>query len=69
MIIRNKYIVYITAKIIKTNYEIYGIFDVPNRSKSFFNKQKFNIYLYRFLGLLNSMFGKKSWYRNSDFNK
>ena len=35
----------------------------------FFNKQKFNIYLYRFLGLLNSMFGKKSWYRNSDFKK
>tara|TARA_B110001454_G_scaffold214634_1_gene234737 strand:+ start:354 stop:1259 length:906 start_codon:yes stop_codon:yes gene_type:complete len=33
----------------------------------FFNKEKFNIYKYRFLGLLNSMFGKKSWYRNPDF--
>ena len=35
----------------------------------FFNEQKFNIYLYRFLGLLNSMLGKKSWYRNYDFDK
>jgi GT2 family glycosyltransferase len=34
----------------------------------FFDKKKYNIYLYRFLGLLNSMLGRKSWYRNSDFN-
>ena len=28
-----------------------------------FNKFKKKIYIMRFLGLLNSMFGKKSWYR------
>ena len=36
--------------------------------KIFYNKDKFYINLYRFLGLLDSMLGKKSAYRNPDFS-
>ena len=40
----------------KTNHEIYGIFDVPNRLKSFFNKQKFVNY-------------KKIWFFHDNISK
>ena len=31
--------------------------------KIFLNKKKFNLYKYNFLGLFNSIIGKKSFYR------
>ena len=40
----------------KTNYEIYGIFDTPNRLKSFFDKQEFVNY-------------KKSWFFHDHISK
>ena len=40
----------------KTNHEIFGLFDVPNRLKSFFNKQKFVNY-------------KKLWFFHDNISK
>jgi hypothetical protein len=63
----------------KKNYSyFYALFKTSSKLiKSFckilfftvsFNKQKRDKYFYRFLGLINSMVGKRSLYRGTNFN-